>query len=79
MNTTWHDRQRIEDSLAEDGEMPSPAQVGALLADAHRAEQLEQQFEALTIALADVGLKIIDTTTDDDDCQVLEIISIQEP
>lgn len=78
MQTTWRQRQRIEEDLMA-GRMPTEQEVMALVHDANAGEHLEHELAALKIALEEVGFAVIDTTTDDDDGTVLEIVKIEEP
>ncbi len=79
MQTTWRQRQRIEEDLMA-GKMPTEQEVMALLRDANAAERLEDELTALKVALEEqAGLRVIDVTTDDDDGTALEIVKIEEP
>ena len=78
MRTTERQRLRWEDALMR-GRKPSVQECIDLVHDASEAERLEEQLEGLKAALEDAGMKLIDTTTDEDAGTVMEIIALEEP
>lgn len=66
--------EEILDELHETGARPSDLEIAALCGAVIEGERATAKFEALERALARVGWSIVDTTTDDDDATVLELI-----
>lgn len=64
MNTTWEQRRRIEQAVA-DGEPITPQDMAELIADADQTETLQDTLDALEQALEGIGYSLIDASTDD--------------
>lgn len=79
MGVVMRDIQDILDDLQDTGAVPSEAEIAAICERAIEADRLEARDAALLRALRlQLGLTVIDTTTDDDEGTVLQLVAIGE-
>lgn len=67
MNTTPEQRDYLMDALMERGELPDSQTIVELIQDAEEGEQYDAALQAVEKAVAQAGMVLVDTSTDDDE------------
>lgn len=75
--TSWDERREYEERLAQGGSL-SVSEAADLIADADAGGRACAVVEGLERALKQLGITVIDTTTDDDGDQV-SLEFVQDP
>ena len=70
--------EEILDDLRETGEMPKTYEVEGLCVAAREGDWALAKLEALERTLRRAGWSVVDTTTDDDESMVIELLPPEE-
>lgn len=70
--------EEVLDDVLERGVMPDAQGVVDLCNLALEGERSQERYEALERALARAGWCVVDMTTDDEDCETLEIVPMDD-